>query len=226
MKSKIVVLLIIVYAIVILNSLTTPEQVYHPEFEEAKTSGSIGVSTANAYPPAVGILSNSKNCVACHSSNGPWRDNDSTIIDIIDKTTGKSYKQPDGNFVIEAERNEVKTVLTVIGRAKGDLAESPYRNAWIYVDPTTIGTNSLSKFAPGWETNLQLSCRIVGDKIEFFEGAKVTSLPMTIRPTDAARNAELQLQVMLTKGESVKGNPKEGMKGNYFERKVKLIVKN
>jgi hypothetical protein len=30
---------------------------------------------------------------------------------------------------------------------------------------------------------------------------------------------------MLTKGESVKGNPEEGMLGNYFEKKVKLIVK-
>jgi len=35
----------------------------------------------------------------------------------------------------------------------------------------------------------------------------------------------MQLQVMLTKGASVKGNAQEGMSGNYFERKVKLIVK-
>ena len=47
---------------------------------------------------------------------------------------------------------------------------------------------------------------------------------MTIRPLDAARNAELTLQVMLTMGESVKGKAKEGMIANYFERRVKLVV--
>jgi hypothetical protein len=47
---------------------------------------------------------------------------------------------------------------------------------------------------------------------------------MSIRPSDAAQDAELTLQVMLTKGESVKGQPKEGMVGSYFERKVKLKV--
>lgn len=47
---------------------------------------------------------------------------------------------------------------------------------------------------------------------------------MTIRPTDAAQDAELALQVMLTKGESVKAKPKEGMIGSYFERRVKLKV--
>ena len=47
---------------------------------------------------------------------------------------------------------------------------------------------------------------------------------MTIRPTDSAQDSELQLQVMLTKGESVKGNAKQGMMGNYFEKKVKLKV--
>lgn len=47
---------------------------------------------------------------------------------------------------------------------------------------------------------------------------------MSIRPTDAAQDAEVALQVMLTKGESVKGKPKEGMVGNYIERKVYLKV--
>lgn len=53
----------------------------------------------------------------------------------------------------------------------------------------------------------------------------ITSLPMTIQPLSNALNAELQLQVMLTKGESVKGNPQEGMLGNYFEKKVILRIK-
>ena len=56
------------------------------------------------------------------------------------------------------------------------------------------------------------------------EGATVTVLPMTVQPLDDAKDSELQLQVMLTRGESVKGKAKEGMIGNYFERKVRLKV--
>ena len=47
---------------------------------------------------------------------------------------------------------------------------------------------------------------------------------MSVRPTDTAINAALSLQVMLTKGESKKGKPEEGMIGNYFERIVNLKV--
>ena len=180
--------------------------------------------TALAYPPAVGILSNKKNCLECHANNGPWKDDPRTIIDILDKDTLKSLKQTDGSFLIETKRGAAKTLLTVIGRAKGDAAEAPYRNAWLYIDPKTIGSASLSKFAPGWDVNLPMSCRIVGDTLDQYAGATLTVLPMTIRPTDAAQDAELTLQVMLTKGESVKGKPKEGMIGSYFERRVKLKV--
>ena len=179
---------------------------------------------AFAYPPAVGIVGKAKNCLSCHVSNGPWKDDETTIIDILDQGTKKSLKQPDGSFLIEVKRGEIKTVLTVIGRSKADKGESPYRNAWLYVDPRTVESTSLSKFAPGWDVNLPMSCRIVGDNLEGYEGAKITVLPMAIRPTDAAQDAELTLQVMLTKGESVKGNAQEGMVGNYFERKVKLKV--
>jgi len=69
-----------------------------------------------------------------------------------------------------------------------------------------------------------MSCRIVGDAVKGYEGATVTALPMTIRPSDAARDATLMLQIMLTRGESVKGKPAEGMIGNYFERTVRLKV--
>ena len=179
---------------------------------------------ASAYPPGVGILGKAKNCLDCHLNNGPWKDDANTIIDILDRETKKSVKQPDGSFLIEVRRGAIKTVLTVIGRKKEDTAEAPYRNAWLYVDPKTIESTSLSKFAPGWEVNLPMSCRIVGDPLEGYEGAKITALPMSIRPSDAAQDAELTLQVMLTKGESVKGQPKEGMIGSYFERKVKLRV--
>jgi hypothetical protein len=126
--------------------------------------------------------------------------------------------------LIEAQRGQIKTVLTVIGRKKGDKTEAPYRNAWLYVDPQRIKTNSMSKFAPGWNVTLPLSCRVVGDKLEGFGGTKITVLPMSVRPGDDAQDADLQLQVMLTKGESVKGKAKEGMTGNYFERVVRFKV--
>lgn len=179
---------------------------------------------ALAYPPAVGILGNSPNCLTCHVSNGPWNDDDFLIIDVLDKETGESLKQPDGTFLIEVPREETRTLLTVIGRKSGDQQEAPYRHAWLYVDPQTIGDESLSKFLPGWEVNLPMACRIVGDKLEIYPGAQITALPMSIRPTDSAHDGDLTLQVMLTKGEAVKGKPKEGMIGNYHERKVHLVV--
>jgi len=177
-----------------------------------------------AYPPAVGLVGKSKNCLSCHVNNGPWKDDERTIIDIIDKKTHKSLKQPDGTFLIEAKRGEIKTVLTVIGRKGGDSEDIPYRNAWLYVDPNTIETSSLTKFAPGWNVNLPMACRIMGDHLDLYKGSDITVLPMSIRPTDAAINADLTLQVMLTKGESVKGKPKEGTIGNYFKRIVKFKV--
>ncbi|MBI4547165.1 MAG: hypothetical protein HY707_04240 [Ignavibacteriae bacterium] len=177
-----------------------------------------------AYPPAVGILGKAKSCMSCHANNGPWTDEKRTIIDVLDKETMKSLRQSDGSFLLEVKRGQQKTVLTVIGRTKDDDTPTPYRNAWTYVDSTRVKTNSLSKFAPGWSVNLQMSCRLVGDKVQGFEGAKVTMLPMTVQPLDDAKDAELQMQVMLTKGESVKGKAKDGMVGNYFERKVILRV--
>ena len=220
--KKLIAFSIIVLSIVAISIFTKQQVFYHPEF--SKSSTSFGISTANAYPPAVGILGNSKNCLSCHANNGQWNDDDKTIIDIVDKDTKKSFMQPDGTFLIETKRWEQKTVLTVIGRKKDNLVSAPYRNAWLYIDPTTIGTNSLSKFAPGWDVNLPISCRLVGDKLSGYENADITSLPMTIQPLSNAKDAEMQLQVMLTKGESVKGNAQEGMIGNYFERKVILKI--
>jgi len=162
--------------------------------------------------------------MSCHVNNGPWKDDGKTIIDILDRESKKSFRQPDGSFLIEAIRNEQKTVLTIIGRIKDHSIETPYRNAWLYIDPSTIGTKSLSKFAPGWDVNLPMSCRIVGDTLTGYENTHLTSLPMTIQPLNNAKNTEIQLQVMLTKGESLKGNPQEGMLGSYFERKIILRI--
>lgn len=182
------------------------------------------VPEALCYPPAVGILSKVKSCKSCHVDNGPWGDDRNTIIDIIDKETMKSLRQKDGSFLLEVKRGNQKTVLTVIGRTKDDTSPSPYRNAWLYIDTSRISSNALSKFPQGWDVNLPMACRLIGDKLVGFDGAIVTALPMTIQPLADAKDAELQLQVMLTKGESVKGNAKIGMLGNYFERKVWLKI--
>ncbi|MEW6202610.1 MAG: hypothetical protein AB1546_11570 [bacterium] len=179
-----------------------------------------------AYPPAVGIVGEAKTCLDCHVNNGPWKDERYNIVDVFDKDTKKSVRQSDGTLVITAKRGKKKTVLTVLGRSKGDKEAPPYRTAWLYIDPKTIGGDSLSKFAPGWEVNLPMGCRIVGDTLEGLEDDNITVLPMTIRPTASAKDTEITLQVMLTKGESVKGKPKEGMIGNYFERTIKLKVVN
>ncbi len=143
-----------------------------------------------AYPPAVGMLGKARACMSCHANNGPWTDERQTIIDVLDKDTTKSVRQADGTFLVTVKRGQPKTLLTVIGRAKDDTVEAPYRNAWLYIDPATIGGSSLSKFAPGWDVNLPMACRIVGDKLEQYEGAALTALPMTIRPTDAASDAD------------------------------------
>jgi hypothetical protein len=178
-----------------------------------------------AYPPAVGILGQSRNCLACHANNGPWKEDPTLVIDILDRTSGKSLKQKDGTFLIAARRWEAKTVVTVIGTTRGANTPPPYRNAWLYIDPERIkDTSSLSKFAPGWAVNLPMSCRVVGDSSDAYAKATITTLPMTLRPGDDAKDAEIELQVMLTRGESVKGKPQEGMVGNYFERKVRLKV--
>ena len=177
-----------------------------------------------AYPPAVGILGNSRDCLVCHADNGPWKDNGTVIIDIVDKQTGRSLMQPDGTFLIQAKRGELKTIKTVIGSKRKGRLEAPTRNAWIYVDPKMIGASAISSFAPGWNVNLPMACRVVGDKWGISDDADYTVLPMSIRPTDAAQDASMSLQIMITKGASVKGKAKEGLTANYFERTVKLKV--
>ncbi len=70
-----------------------------------------------------------------------------------------------------------------------------------------------------------MCCRIVGDKLPGYADANITSLLMTIRPMTEARDGIISLQVMLTGGETVKGNATKGMIGSYLERQVRLVVK-
>ena len=184
---------------------------------------SVAVGVA-AYPPAVGILGKSPNCLSCHVNNGSWVDGPDLVIDIVDKDKQTSLKQKDGSFLLSARRGQAITVLTIIGYRTSDQDQIPYRNAWLYTDPKQIESPSLSKFPPGWESNLPMACRLVGDKSESYPDAHVTVLPMTIRPDDSAADGSVTLQIMLTKGESVKGKPKEGMQGSYFERILHLKV--
>ena len=177
-----------------------------------------------AYPPAVGIVTKAQNCLQCHVSNGNWQDDDNLIMDIIDKETMQSLKQMDGSYQIEAVRGETVTVLTVIGYKGSDPSLFPERNAWLYIDPETIEGSGLSKFAPGWNVNLPMACRIIGDRFKPYPDAHLTKLPMTIRPTDAASDGLMTLQFMLTKGDPQKGNPKVGLVSSYFERTVRLKV--
>ncbi len=179
---------------------------------------------ASAYPPGVGVTSKSRDCTACHKSNGPWSDETKTIIDLLDGQTKLSLRQPDGTFLVDVTRGQTRTVITVIGRSADDTTTPPRRNAWLYVDPSQLGTSSLSKFAPGWEVTLSMSCRLVGDAADPYPLAKVTALPMTIRPGDAARDAVLDLQVMLTAGDVIKGRGDEGLVLNYYLRTVRLHV--
>lgn len=217
MKTKVITATVLVIIAIAIAQITTSEYYYHPEFSK----NSYG--TVHAYPPAVGVFGNAKNCLACHVNDGPWKDEGKTIIDMLDKSTKKSLRQPDGSFLIEVKRNEVAQILTVIGRTANDTEEAPHRNAFLFIDPTTIGTSSLSKFAPGWNVNLPLGCKLVGDNLAGYEKAKITKHPMSVMPTDDARDAELVLQVMLTDGKTIKGDA-EGGKANYFERIVKLKV--
>lgn len=180
---------------------------------------------AGGYPPGVGVLGKSRSCTACHLNNGSWGDDASTIIDILDAQTRESLRAADGSFLIAVRRGQSRTVLTVIGRAAGE-RHPPARNAWLYVDPEQIGTTTLSKFAPGWDVNLPMSCRVVGDEIGVYPGAHLTVLPMTVRPGDAARSGEIELQAMLTSGQAVKGKVKEGLVSNYYVRRVALRVED
>lgn len=181
-------------------------------------------TVVSAYPPAVGIIGDSRSCTDCHANNGPWHDVAGTVVDVLDARTRLSLLQPDGRFLLEVERGEARTVITVIGRKAGDEVSPPTRNAWLYVDPTQLGTGALSKFAPGWDVNLPMACRIVGDEVPEYPDAAVTALPMTVRPGDAARRAELELQVMLTQGVSAKGNPDAWLEANYLLKTLILEV--
>lgn len=179
---------------------------------------------ALAYPPAVGILGNSPDCLSCHIDNGSWVDSSDLIIDIVDQRTKTSLKQPDGSFLLEAQHGQTVTVATIIGYRKKQGREAPYRNAWLYVDPKQVDSASLTKFPTGWEVNLPMACRLVGDKSELYPDADITVLPMTLLPEKTAVDGVVTLQVMLTRGEAIKGKAKEGMIGNFFRRSLVLKV--
>lgn len=56
---------------------------------------------------------------------------------------------------------------------KDNEIEKPNRNAWLYIDTSTIGKNTFSNFAEGWQVNLQMACRLIEDELIGFENADV-----------------------------------------------------
>jgi hypothetical protein len=182
------------------------------------------VSNAIAYPPAVSIMGQADDCLTCHVNNGPWIEDDALIIDILDKETRQSLKQPDGSFLIEVSRNDNKTVLCVIGRMAKHPDPPPFRNGWIFFDPKMVDKPTLSKFLPGWEVNATYGCRLVGDKLDLYPGAALTVTSMTVKPTEKAGNGIITWMPALTAGDPPKGKPAEGMLGNFYEYQVKLRI--
>src|SRR3970040_192 len=106
MKTKAIILTIILATAITASQFTGTENFYHPEFREKQNNHGV----AYAYPPGVGILTKSKNCLACHVNNGPWTDEARTIVDVQDATTKKSLRAPDGSFRLEVVRGEPRTV--------------------------------------------------------------------------------------------------------------------
>ena len=181
---------------------------------------------ALGYPPAVGVLGKARNCIACHANDGPWKGDKNLIVDLLDKETGKSLREKDGSFLISVRLEQRRTVLVVLGRAKGDTSPVPQRNGWIFVDPTLIKRDHLGpKFPAGWEVDLNMSCRLVGDTHKAYEGATISVLPMTLRPTGLAKDTELEWQILMTSGEAIKGDATRWLVQNYFDQKVRLKVK-
>jgi hypothetical protein len=178
----------------------------------------------HASPPAVGMASNAKSCLSCHASAGPWPEGASLVLDILDKNTMASLRQPDGSFQINCKRGQTASVVTVLGYQPQEKQPVPHRNGWIFVDTTLIGTPSVSKFAAGWEADIIYGCKIVGDKSAAYPDAMVTTSPMTVRPLGNAANTDISLQVLLTAGEAVKNKAKEGLQSNYFVRTVRLRI--
>ena len=124
------------------------------------------VTNLLAYPPAVGILGKSENCLSCHVDNGNWQDGPDLVIDIVEKESGLSLKQSDGSFLLSVKRGQSATLLTVIGYKTDDVQLIPYRNGRLYVDSNRLSTSSLSKFAAGWEVNLTMAGRRIGDNLD------------------------------------------------------------
>lgn len=177
------------------------------------------VTDVSAYP-AASLEGRQKSCLSCHKNTGPWKDESKIVIDIIDPQTGESFKQEDGSFLIEVKRDEVRRVKTVLG-VSSDLEWVPEFVAWLYADPEEIqrAPESSLKFAPNWEVNRPFCGKRVAGTVKGFEGKKVATLTMSLRPLKEAKDADISLQVLFKSFDRT-------LVGNYYERKVNLRVLN
>lgn len=176
------------------------------------------ISTGIFAFPASSLEGRQKSCLSCHKDTGPWKDESKMVIDIIDPETGQSFRQVDGSFLIPVKRNEVRRVKTVLG-ASADLEWVPECVAWLYVDPEELqkAPESSLKFAPHWEVNRPFCGKRLVETLKGFEGKKVATITMSIRPLKEAKDATVLLQVLFKSFDRT-------LVGNYFEHKVNLKV--
>ncbi len=159
-----------------------------------------------------------KSCATCHAVRDRWVDENKIIIDIVDPVTRKSFRQNDGSFLIEVKRNTERRVLSVFG-AKPTEKYPPDMVGWLYVDPNELADapESSLKFASGWRVNRPFCGKRLNERVDGYEGDHLASITMTIMPTAPAVDGEVKLQVVFK-------SLARGLRGNYYEKNVKLKV--
>lgn len=172
-----------------------------------------------AYPPMC-LETRQRRCTACHQDTAPWGDPARALVDIADPQTKESFAQADGTFRIPVRRGQERRILVVVG-ADASYVPRPTMTGWLLFDPSQLaGTAEASpKFAPGWEVNRPYGCKRLRDTspVERHAGRACATTTMTIRPLEGAADAEVELQVILK-------SANETLEGNYFERRVRLVV--
>lgn len=179
----------------------------------------VSISEVGAWPASL-LESRTENCQGCHVPAGNWQDTSQVVIDIIDPETGISYKQPDGSFSITVKRETDKRVKSVFGILP-DVQFPPDVVGWLYVSPEALQSAHESdlKFAPGWSVNRPFCGKRLHEVVTDYPGNRMAAITMTIRPSDVAENADIQLQVLFK-------SLARGVDADYFQHTVHLIVED
>ena len=75
------------------------------------------------------------------------------------------------------------------------------------------------KFAPGWRVNRPFCGKRLREEVAGFPGHHLAAITMTIRPTDTAKDADIQLQVLFK-------SMARGLAADYFQHTVHLVVED